>query len=294
MMSVETKISQTTGIIVGKFMPPHQGHRYLVDSALSFVDALWVFVCSLPGEPIPGELRYNWMKELFPQATVIHIQEVNPHANRNQPGAQNIWANAVRQYVNKKIDYVFASEAYGWEFANALNARFVPVDPSRDQFPISGTELRDRPFRNWHFIPHVVKPFFVKEILVDPRPFSEDIIHRTAMLLNTLYVPSYRTFYYRFAQNHPEEGIVAPAQEAQRHALKMQARYFLLRTYDPEVANSPADCYLACHESSSPIAFDFTREADRHLMQVSHIQCTAETAPHMLRDAILDNWRHLL
>lgn len=41
-------------------MPPHLGHLYLVDFARTFADTLTTVVGSLEGEPIPGELRYQW------------------------------------------------------------------------------------------------------------------------------------------------------------------------------------------------------------------------------------------
>ena len=154
-------------------MPPHRGHEYLAQFAASFVDNLWIFVCSLPHEPIPGIQRFQWMQDLFPRAKIVHIHEVNPAANRNQEGAQQIWARAVLQHTRANPDYVFASEDYGWAFAQALGAQFIPVDPSRDQFPISGSELRLHPFRNWHFLPTAVRSYFVKEIVIKLLLFSE-------------------------------------------------------------------------------------------------------------------------
>ena len=279
---------------MGKFMPPHSGHRYLVDFAQAYCDELWIFVCTLPTEPIPGELRFRWMQDLFPQARIVHIAKGDPLASRNEPGATQIWAQTVRQHLPDPVQFVFASESYGWEFAQALGAHFVPVDPSRDQFPISGTELRDRPFRNWHFIPHVVKPYFVKEIVIDARPFGEEIIRRTAMLLATMYVPSYRVFYQEFAHQGIPWCDLEPAQTAQRAALKKQSRFFLLRSFDPEITNGQADCYICCQPPNLDSAAIFVREAAKHGGQVRFLAGSADTAAHLLQDAILDEFRQLL
>jgi cytidyltransferase-like protein len=51
-----------SGLIIGKFMPPHQGHKYLVDFARNYCGKLTVMVCSIQQEPIEGKLRYEWMK----------------------------------------------------------------------------------------------------------------------------------------------------------------------------------------------------------------------------------------
>ena len=42
------------GVIIGKFMPLHAGHRYLIETARAQVENLTVLVCSLENEPIPG------------------------------------------------------------------------------------------------------------------------------------------------------------------------------------------------------------------------------------------------
>ena len=36
-----------TGLIIGKFLPPHLGHAFLVETASRQVDRLIVLVCSL-------------------------------------------------------------------------------------------------------------------------------------------------------------------------------------------------------------------------------------------------------
>ena len=55
------------GFILGKFMPPHAGHVTLIDAAQAMVDELTILLCSLPGDPIPGEERLEWMRRLFPE-----------------------------------------------------------------------------------------------------------------------------------------------------------------------------------------------------------------------------------
>lgn len=35
----------TTGLVIGKFLPPHRGHKYLIDTACAAVDTVDVIVC---------------------------------------------------------------------------------------------------------------------------------------------------------------------------------------------------------------------------------------------------------
>jgi cytidyltransferase-like protein len=292
----------STGVILGRFLPPHRGHEYLAHFAASFVDKLWIFVCSLPHDPIPGTLRATWMQDLFPAATIIHIEEVNPAANRSQPGAQAIWARAVREHLDAQPDFIFASEDYGWEFAAALGACFVPVDPSRDQFPISGTELRSKPFRHWHYLPAVVRPFFVREIMIDAPECqpeaAEEIIQRTAMLLNTLYVPVYSRFYQGFTQSarHPMSADAqGRAQAALTAALKGQARCFLLRStmegLEGSLPQAPdlvfrLDFGHAATAGTAPM--DWTGKAG---IETITLACSQHTAAHAIRDAAYDRFK---
>ena len=55
----------TRGFLLGKFLPPHQGHVFLGQFARHHCDRLTILVCSLDRDPIPGALRFAWMQELF-------------------------------------------------------------------------------------------------------------------------------------------------------------------------------------------------------------------------------------
>ena len=68
----------TTGLVLGKFLPPHAGHLYLIETALREVDHLTVLVCSLEREPIPGALRFHWMRELAPRPFFLTASMFNP------------------------------------------------------------------------------------------------------------------------------------------------------------------------------------------------------------------------
>ncbi len=155
----------TRGVILGRFMPPHLGHRYLVGFAREFVEKLTVLVCTLKDEPIPGHLRYEWMQAMFCDVEIIHVTEEIPEANRQNPNSYRIWADFIRKIIPDPIDFVFASEQYGFKLAAELKAEFVPVDPGRNNFPVSATEIRKNPFTNWAYLPNVVKPYFARRVV---------------------------------------------------------------------------------------------------------------------------------
>lgn len=247
---------ETHGVIIGRFMPPHAGHQYLVDFGRNMCDRLTVLVCTLSAEPIPGELRYRWMQELFPDVHMVHITEEIPEASKDSPTAIPIWAETVRAYLAAPPTYVFASEDYGAPLAAELGARFVPVDPARRQFPVSATMIRENPFANWDYIPEPVRPYFLRRVSVveahggrpsraggpggpsgaagpggadgavasDPHA-GPSMAQRLAAHYNTLYVSDYGAFWEQtMGEIGPEElSLVQAAQQAVEESLARRA-----------------------------------------------------------------------
>lgn len=160
--------SAGTGLILGKFLPPHAGHLFLVKFARRFVDRLFVLVCSIDREPIPGEKRYTWMRESIggDGVELIHICEELPQEPADHPDFWAIWRRVVTDAVGRPIDYVFTSEAYGPRLAAEVGAAHIPVDPPRQTVPTSGTAIRDDPMSQWRFIPPAVRPHYVKRVCI--------------------------------------------------------------------------------------------------------------------------------
>lgn len=182
-------------MILGKFLPPHRGHQFLVDFAQHYVRDLTVLVCSLAREPIPGELRYRWMREMFPQDNVriVHVTEDLPQEPSEHPDFWRIWRRVVTDNVTEPIDYVFASEEYGWRLAEVLSAEFVPVDLARELVPVSGTMIRGDPMRHWGMLPECVRPYFVNRVaLVGPESTGKSTLAADlAAHFQTAYVWEY-------------------------------------------------------------------------------------------------------
>jgi NadR type nicotinamide-nucleotide adenylyltransferase len=155
-----------TGLVLGKFLPPHLGHQYLLDFARAYVPHLTVLVCSLAREPIPGELRWHWVREMAPDADVVHVTDENPSEPHEHPDFWRIWTDTIRRRLPAGPDVVFTSERYGDELARRLGARHVVVDFARELVPVSGTQLRDKPLENWRYLPPCVRPYFVKRVCV--------------------------------------------------------------------------------------------------------------------------------
>ena len=183
----------TRGMVLGKFMPPHAGHVYLVEFARRWADEVSVVVGSLAAEPIAGELRYGWMRELFPDLNVIHLTDENPQYPHEHPDFWGIWRRSRERVLPAPPDLVFASEAYGAKLAEVLGARFVPVDVGRAAVGVSGTAVREDPWRHWAHLPRCVRPHFLKRVSIfGPESTGKTTLARDlARRFGTLAVPEY-------------------------------------------------------------------------------------------------------
>ncbi len=187
-------------------MPPHVGHAHLIASARPLCKTLLVLVCTLPEEPIPGELRYAWMQEIAAPARVLHVDQRIPGAERENPGAPQIWAKAIRDIVGVPISAVFASESYGAELATNLDATYVPVDPDREAIPISASRIREHPIRYWHYLPGEVRPWYVRRIAIADAPGASELARTLGRHLETVAVPWYRQVYAAYGPQTTAEG----------------------------------------------------------------------------------------
>ena len=128
--------------------------------------SLTVMVCTLDRDPIPGRLRYEWVRRMFPDANVVHVTDDLPQEPSAHRDFWTLWRDACLRAAGGPVDYVFASEAYGPTLAEVLGARYVEVDRPRELVPVSGTLVRSNPMRYWDFIPEPVRPYFVKRVCV--------------------------------------------------------------------------------------------------------------------------------
>lgn len=146
------------GLIVGKFYPPHRGHKHLIDFGRSRVDELSVIVCQKPGEFPEGELRAAWLREIHPEVNVLLIDDVYDEQD------SRVWAENSIRWLGFVPDVVFTSEDYGERFAHFLGCEHVLMDKNREAVPISGTMVRSNPLGCWDFLERPVRAWYAKRI----------------------------------------------------------------------------------------------------------------------------------
>jgi NadR type nicotinamide-nucleotide adenylyltransferase len=182
----------TRGFVLGKFMPPHAGHVHLCETARRLVDQLTILVCWLPDDPVPGPLRLQWMRDMFPDCRVIDHQGAVPQGPAENPDYWPGWRAIVKAAHPEPIDMVFAGQDYGLRLAQEVGAAFTPVAPRL--FPdLSSPALRADPWADWDHVPPAVRPYYARTIcLHGPESTGKSTLSAPlAAHFDTLWVPEY-------------------------------------------------------------------------------------------------------
>jgi HTH-type transcriptional repressor of NAD biosynthesis genes len=153
----------TSGLVIGKFLPFHDGHAHLMETASRAVDELVVIVCSAAWHEIPVELRVEWIAESFPDARVVVIDQEQRGLGE---GGTEAWAAATLDVLGRRPDVVYTSEDYGPAYAGLMGAEHVMVDRERAVVPVSGTEVRERPLAHLDLLSPQVRAHYVLRVCV--------------------------------------------------------------------------------------------------------------------------------
>jgi NadR type nicotinamide-nucleotide adenylyltransferase len=182
----------THGVVVGKFYPPHRGHRHLIDVAVSQSERVTVLVVDGRDEAPPATVRAQWLRELHPDVTV----KITGDIGRDDDSVA--WARVAREAVlEQTIDAVFDSEPYGTAWAAAISeqqgSECRNVFVGRGLVQISGTQVRSEPARYWNYIDAPVRAHYVKRVCVvgAESTGSTTLARSLAAAYETIWVPEY-------------------------------------------------------------------------------------------------------
>ncbi|MEN2768480.1 multifunctional transcriptional regulator/nicotinamide-nucleotide adenylyltransferase/ribosylnicotinamide kinase NadR [Ornithinibacillus xuwenensis] len=196
----------TVGFIGGKFLPLHLGHVYAIIHASSMVDELYIVLSHSQQRDkelcvgskmkyVPEYIRVRWLSKLtkdMPHVKVILIED----NNRNGEYDWKEGSQLIKKKIGKPIDYIFSSEpSYEGIFADLYpDSKHILIDSNRKHVSISATKIRNEGvFRNWDYIPDIVKPYFVKRVVVVGTEScgKSTLVKNLAKIYNTSYVAEY-------------------------------------------------------------------------------------------------------
>ena len=230
-------------LVLGKMFPVTKGHLYLIDTALSQSEMVHVIITHNPSQSIPGEVRFEALKLCYDKVTNIKIYCVS---DENLPAYDyecetldefySYWIPLVYSQVDA-LDAVFTSEKYGDDFARYLGVEHVLVDQERKSVPISGTMVRNNPFKNWEFIPQSMRPFFVKRIaIMGPESVGKSTLTKNVSNnLGTNFVPEYGRLVYEINNSVTIDDFIPISkgrQEIEDWMIKYSKKYIICDTED--------------------------------------------------------------
>ena len=143
-------------LVLGKFLPPHQGHLTLVRFAREFADHVTVLVDQQPDEPISTDVRVAWMQEATsnePGISILPLYGPNPPAPPGDPVGDAAFWKHWKGVLAKNVpglDLVVSSDDYGQRLAADASATWMPFD--RSLFPISATSFKANPWERWPWL----------------------------------------------------------------------------------------------------------------------------------------------
>lgn len=210
------------GLVVGKFCPLHRGHQLLIDTAISQCEKVVVISYAKPGfEGYDCARREVWLRSLYPELKCLtidddwlaqHISSGGPVPYRGVPhddeseGIHRLFtAWLCFDVLGETVDAVFTSEEYGDGFASALTGYFaqhgiqappvvhVSVDKARAIVPVSGSLIRENPFRYRKFLDDRIYASLVGRIalLGGESTDKSTLAAALAQRLKTSWVPEY-------------------------------------------------------------------------------------------------------
>ncbi len=176
-----------TAVVIGKFCPPHRGHKLLIDTALAQSREVTVIVCAKPTDAVPGELRMRWLQEIHPAARVMLIDD------RYDENDTAVWAANTIRWLGGAPDAVFTSEDYGEPYARMMGSVHVSVDRHRTRVPCSATLVRRDPFAMWAHLEPPVRAWYALRVCVvgAESTGTTTLAEALARRYETVWVPEY-------------------------------------------------------------------------------------------------------
>lgn len=118
-----------TALVVGKFYPPHRGHKFLIDAASETNNIVHVIVCHKSDQIPEGNLRKAWLQEIHPNAIIKVIDDIY------DPTDSAMWVQMTKIWLGFIPDVVFTSEDYGIEFSRLLGASMFSWIKTESMYP---------------------------------------------------------------------------------------------------------------------------------------------------------------
>ena len=214
------------GLTLGKFAPFHQGHQYLLETALAEMDEVRVIIYDCPETtPVPLNVRAEWIRRLYPAAWVIEAWD-GPTAVGDTPEIRFAQEEYVLGRLKiKGVTHFYSSEFYGRHMSRALGAVDRQVDPARQARPVSGSDVRADPFAHRKWLHPLVYRDLITNIVFLGAPCTgkTTLAARMAEEYKTAWMPEYGREYWEKHQINRRLSLEQLVEIAEGHLEREEA-----------------------------------------------------------------------
>ena len=299
-----------TALIIGKFYPLHQGHQYLIETALKQSKNLTIIVCQCDRYGIDPAIRAGWIQELYPQVNII-IYRHGKSLDSTSTKISSRWAKITVDLLGFIPDAVFSSESYGQTYANCMGSSHILVDLKRIKYPISGTRVRLNPRCYWEYLSEPVRAYYTKRIVVlgAESTGTTTLAKDLASHYHTTWVPEYGRIYYEGRQtainlkqwSSDEFLHIAATQNSLEDALVRKSNQYLICDTDAfatrlwhdrymgfflkgldNIVNTQNKSLYILTGDEIPFVQDGTRDGE-HIRHQMHLKFISELESHRLK-----------
>lgn len=157
------------GMYGGAFNPLHMGHVECIMKAASQCEELYIVISYRNDETdIDVKIKYRWVYLLTKHIGNVRIILLEDKLKSKSEYTEEYWTSDceyVKSQIGKKIDVVFCGSDYdNKSFWNVCYPESEFVVFERDKY--NSTEIRSNVYKHWDWIPNVVRPYYVKKVLL--------------------------------------------------------------------------------------------------------------------------------
>lgn len=193
------------GLVIGKFYPPHLGHKYLIETALDACDHVTVLVMGTEYDTISIGMRGRMLRGMVSRPLTVKGVADHVYDDYKSKTVWKVHNTLIENKVSTTPNAVFTSEEYGDELADNFGATHICVDLERRRHPISATAIRRDVYGQWRHLDPVVRRYFTLNVTVMggestgtttlARGLQRALKAKGGVFTNTPYIPEYGRTY---------------------------------------------------------------------------------------------------